>query len=85
MKQDLLHQQQNSSWLQQKIYEFKLSHERLKHKIHNGWRMPLPPWGRAVMGCVYFSIPVIFGYTISTWAVAQSEATVEERFGKQGK
>lgn len=32
------------------------------------------------MGCVYFSIPVVAGYAISTWAVSISEATVQERF-----
>ena len=32
-----------------------------------------------MMGCVYFSIPVIAGYGLSSWIVLQSEATVEER------
>lgn len=37
------------------------------------------------MGFVYFTIPVIAGYHITTWAVSQSESTIEERLGKAGK
>jgi hypothetical protein len=44
--------------------------------------MPLPKWGRAIMGFVYFSIPVIGGYQVATWAISKSEATIEERLGR---
>ena len=74
----------SQSWLKRKLHEFNSAHNRLKHTVHTAWRYPLPPWGRALMGCVYFSIPVVLGYAVSTWAVAQSEATVDERFGNKG-
>jgi len=54
-------------------------HERLKHYVHNGFRYPLPPWGRAVMGFVYFSLPVIGGWHIMQWAISKSHASIGER------
>ena len=75
----------SSSWFLTKIHEFNQAHNRLKHTVHTAWRYPLPPWGRAVMACVYFSIPVAVGYVVSTAAISKSEATVEARFGDGGK
>jgi hypothetical protein len=75
----------SQGWLRRKVHEFDQAHNRLKHTVHTAWRYPLPPWGRAVMGCIYFSIPVIIGYNVSTWAVSQSEATIDERFGGKGR
>ena len=71
-------------WLAEKFLAFHLAHERLKHTVHTAWRMPLPPWGRAVMGFVYFSLPVIGGYQVALWAISKSEETVEERLGSDG-
>lgn len=68
------------SWLLTKIHQFNQAHNRLKHTVHTAWRYPLPPWGRTVMGFVYFSIPVIIGYGISNYAISISESTVKERF-----
>ena len=34
-----------------------------------------------MMGCVYFSVPVVLGYYASMWAISKSEATIHERFG----
>jgi len=76
--------QRSSSWILTKIHEFNTAHNRLKHYVHTAWRYPLPPWGRAIMGCVYFSIPVFVGYGISSWIVAQSEASAEERLAAGG-
>ena len=47
-------------------------HERLKKRIHS-FRLPLPAPLRAVMGAIYFSIPVIGGYYIMQAAIQQSE------------
>lgn len=63
------------------LRDFQQSHNRLKNYVHTAWRYPLPPWGRATMGGVYFSIPVLVGYYVSTYAIAQSDATLVERFG----
>lgn len=86
--QKVLREQQeaerSSSWILTKIHEFNTAHNRLKHHVHTAWRYPLPPWGRAIMGCVYFSIPVFVGYGFSSWIVSQSEATVEERLAGSG-
>eukprot|EP00934_Nitzschia_sp_Nitz4_P001135 Nitzschia sp. Nitz4//scaffold14_size191712//94631//95325//NITZ4_001722-RA/size191712-snap-gene-0.153-mRNA-1//-1//CDS//3329536924//1135//frame0 len=72
----------NGNWIFQKFQDLNDAHTRFVHKVHTAWRYPLPPWGRAVMGFVYFSIPVIVGYNISTYAVSISEATVQERFSQ---
>ena len=61
------------------IQRFHEAHERLKHRIHHGWRYPLPPWGRAVMGCVYFSIPVVSGWYVMQWAISKAHENIGER------
>jgi len=63
------------------IQRLSEAHERLKHRIHNGWRYPLPPWGRAVMGGVYCSIPVVSGWYIMQWAISKAH----ENIGEQGE
>jgi len=64
--------------------KFHDRHERLKNYVHNGFRVPLPPWGRAVMGFVYFSLPVIGGYYVMQWAISKSHEEIGER-GKSKK
>ena len=71
------------------ITRFNDAHERLKHRVHTYWRQnkylsPRSAGGKFFMSCVYFSIPVVVGYYISTYAVDISESTVEERFGVVG-
>lgn len=56
-------------------------HERLKKYVHEGFRYPLPKWGRAVMGFVYFTIPIVGGWHLMQWAISKSEA----RIGKHGE
>jgi hypothetical protein len=54
-------------------------HERLKDRIHNGMRYPLPPWGRFIMGWVYFSVPtVLIGYPAWLYVQAQSKKNLGE-------
>jgi hypothetical protein len=65
---------------------FSQAHERLKQSIHSYWRQneylsPRSTAGKIFMSFVYFSIPVVVGYYVSTMAVEMSESTVEERFG----
>jgi hypothetical protein len=60
------------------LHEFSIRHERLKHAIHNGFRYPLPRWGRFVMGCIYFSIPVVSGWYVMQWAIHQSHKSIGE-------
>mmetsp|Transcript_55838 Transcript_55838/g.135271 ORF Transcript_55838/g.135271 Transcript_55838/m.135271 type:complete len:184 (+) Transcript_55838:98-649(+) len=65
---------------------FNDAHERLKHRVHSYWRQnkylsPRSSGGKFFMSCVYFSIPVVVGYYISTYTVNISESTIEERFG----
>lgn len=73
--------QQHEPWLFSAIRKFHQRHERLKHTVHTAWRYPLPKWGRVVMGCVYFSIPVIGGYQVMQWAISKSH----ESIGKHGE
>ena len=40
---------------------FTKRHEALKQKIHN-FRIPLSKRGQIIMGCVYFSAPLLAGY-----------------------
>jgi hypothetical protein len=56
-----------------------IRHDRLKTYIHEGWRYPLPPWGRAVMGVFYFSIPVVGGYYVMQWAISKSHKSIGPR------
>ena len=58
------------------IERFHESHERLKHKVHNAWRMPLPKWGQICMGFFYFSIPVVGGYQVMMWAISKSHDSI---------
>lgn len=61
--------------------QFVERHERLKHTIHTTLRYPLPPWGRAIMGFVYFTIPVVGGWYVMQWAISKSHASI----GVQGE
>jgi hypothetical protein len=56
---------------------FGEKHEQLKKRIHK-FRIPLPKWGQRVMGFVYFSLPVMFGYFImnKTTDIAQQNLGV---------
>mmetsp|Transcript_49286 Transcript_49286/g.73513 ORF Transcript_49286/g.73513 Transcript_49286/m.73513 type:complete len:164 (-) Transcript_49286:120-611(-) len=72
-------QQQQSSWFIRSYQRFHQSHEQLKHRVHTAWRVPLPPWGRAVMGFVYFSLPVVGGYAVMQWAISKSVESIGER------
>ena len=75
----------SQSWFLTKIHEFNAAHNRLKHHVHTAYRYPLPPWGQALMGFVYFSIPVVVGYGFSSWVVSRAESTVDERLHYDGK
>ena len=57
-------------------HQLHVRHERLKTAIHEGWRYPLPRWGRVVMGCIYFSLPVIGGWYVMQWAIGKSHASI---------
>jgi hypothetical protein len=56
-------------------------HERLKHTVHEGMRVPLPKWGRFAMGCFYFCIPLVGGHYVMQWAISKSH----ESIGEQGE
>ncbi|CAB9518005.1 expressed unknown protein [Seminavis robusta] len=71
--------QQQGTWLMNTYASFHRRHERLKNYVHNGFRYPLPPWGRAVMGFVYFTLPVIGGYHVMQWAISKSHEEIGER------
>jgi len=60
------------------LRDMYLRHERLKRTVHEGWRYPLPPWGRAVMGFLYFSLPVVAGWHVMQWAIGKSHASIGE-------
>jgi hypothetical protein len=62
------------------LRKMSAGHTALKERIH-AYRIPLPPAGQKLMGFVYFSIPVIGGYSIMQWAVAQSAVNL----GAQGE
>ena len=61
------------------IHRFNEAHERLKHRVHNGWRYPLPPWGRVIMGGAYFTIPIVGGWYIMQWAISKAHNSIGER------
>jgi hypothetical protein len=47
----------------------------VKNYVHNGFRYPLPPWGRNAVGFVYFCIPVgrwILRYAVGNWPVSSN-------------
>ncbi|CAJ1948309.1 unnamed protein product [Cylindrotheca closterium] len=71
----------SQSWFLTKAHEFTQAHNRLKHTVHTAWRYPLPPWGRFLMGCFYFSIPVTGGYYLMSKTVSKSEETMHQRLG----
>jgi len=75
----------SKSWILTKFREFQAAHNRLKHHVHTAYRYPLPPWGRAMMGVVYFSIPVVAGYAVSSWVVSKAETTADERLIHHGR
>jgi hypothetical protein len=83
--QEQQHEQRSQSWLISKVHEFNQAHNRLKYTVHTAWRYPLPPWGRFLMGCFYFSIPVTVGYTLYSKNVMKVEETMKERLGVSGK
>jgi hypothetical protein len=72
-------QQGGASWLLNAYHEFHKRHEHVKNYVHNGFRYPLPPWGRTIMGFVYFSLPVIGGYHVMQWAISKSHEEIGER------
>lgn len=67
------------------LKELHLRHERLKHAIHHGWRYPLPPWGQAMMGFVYFCVPLIGGWNVMQWAISKSHESIGVRGEKLEK
>ena len=77
--QEQQQEQRSNSWLLTKFHEFNQAHNRLKHTVHTAWKYPLPPWGRAVMACFYFSIPVVVGYTYISPKVSTTEETMKQR------
>eukprot|EP00539_Tryblionella_compressa_P000507 CAMPEP_0178733866 /NCGR_PEP_ID=MMETSP0744-20121128/1027_1 /TAXON_ID=913974 /ORGANISM="Nitzschia punctata, Strain CCMP561" /LENGTH=153 /DNA_ID=CAMNT_0020386085 /DNA_START=277 /DNA_END=738 /DNA_ORIENTATION=- len=79
----------NGNWFWNNMNKLNQAHEQLKHAVHSYWRQnrylaPKSTVGKVFMSCVYFSIPVVIGYYVSTKAVELSESTVEERFGNPG-
>jgi hypothetical protein len=68
-----------SSWFLEKLRRFHQGHERLKHRVHNGMRVPLPFWGRVIMGTIYFSVPVATGWYLLQWTTKKSQESMEER------
>lgn len=55
---------------------FQHHHERVKRYVHTAWRVPLPKWGQNVMGCIYFSIPVVGGWHVMQWAIGKSHDSI---------
>ena len=65
--------------MQDFLRDFHQRHEKLKHTVHTAWRYPLPPWGRFLAGCFYFSVPVVGGYAVMQWAIGKSWESIGER------
>jgi hypothetical protein len=61
------------------LQEFRRKHERLKKAVHEGFRVPLPRWGRWIMGGVYFTLPIFGGYHVMQWAISKSHASIGAR------
>merc|ERR1712232_1282200 len=74
-----MQQGEQQNWFFSSISAINKKHEKLKHTIHNSFRYPLPPWGRFLMGCVYFSLPIIGGYQVMQWAISKSHASIGEK------
>ena len=68
-----------SHWLWDGLCTLHQRHERIKTAVHTAWRFPLPPAGRAVMGLVYFTIPVVGGWYVMQWAISKSHDSIGER------
>lgn len=60
------------------LKDFHQRHERLKKAVHEGFRYPLPKWGRITMGFVYMTIPIIGGYFVMQWAISKSHESIGE-------
>jgi len=60
------------------IQRFHQRHEALKNYVHTAFRYPLPPWGRHLMGFLYFTVPVIGGYNVMQWAISKSHDSIGE-------
>lgn len=56
--------------------KFNERHEKVKKYVHNAWRMPLPKWGQFVMGCFYFSVPVVGGWHVMQWAIGKAHKSI---------
>lgn len=57
------------------------AHDRLKKRIH-AFRLPIASrWGRAAMGCVYFTVPVVAGY----WVMQATNAVASDNLGPHGE
>ena len=41
--------------------------------------VPLPWWGRVIMGCFYFSIPVVGGWNVMQWAIGRAHDSIGEK------
>ena len=52
------------------LEELLLAHDRLKKRIHAA-RFPIKSrYGRAAMGAVYVTVPLVFGYFLMQWTNA---------------
>ena len=69
-------EQESNMGLFDYMHQWQLRHERLKTTIHEAWRVPLPRWGRVVMGCLYFSLPVMGGWHVMQWAIGKSHDSI---------
>ena len=41
--------------------------------------VPLPWYGRAIMSCIYFSIPVVGGWNVMQWAIGRAHESIGEK------
>ncbi len=42
-------------------------------------QVPLPRWGQMVMGCIYFSVPVVGGWYVMQWAIGKAHDSIGEK------
>ena len=61
------------------LRSFHERHEKIKHTVHTAWRVPLPKYGQIIMGCVYFTIPVVGGWYVMQWAISKSVDSIGPR------
>jgi len=66
----------SDNWFVSALHSFRQNHERLKKTVHEGFRYPLPKWGRIVMGGVYMTLPIIGGYYVMQWAISKSHDSI---------